>query len=306
MIESLTSLFFEWISVIEYVLSPSKRIYWLYLITSLVLAVYVLPRTKSHNVQHYLKAHRTKYWFNRSTLIDLKWILVNQLLAIVIFVPILGGQVSWAMSVYRQFVQWFGDGDFLTWSSHYVIALFSITLFLAEDFSRFLVHFAYHKVPCLWRFHAIHHSARVMTPLTLYRVHAVEYFINSIRAITVIGVVSGIFIYCFNGRIGVYKVLGVSIFNFLFNLAGANLRHSNIWLGFGRFEKWFISPAQHQIHHSTAKEHLDKNFGASLAIWDRIFGSWIASKNTEVKSFGLFKQSTQQKLRKQWAGISAK
>ncbi len=271
-----------------------------------MLVIHVSHRKQTSNFRYLRNAHRIKYWCNRSTALDIKWILVNQLLAILIFVPVLGGQITWAMSVYRQCVQWFGDGDFLSWQGHYVIALFSITLFLAEDFSRFLVHFAYHKIPCLWRFHAVHHSARVMTPLTLYRVHAVEYFINSIRAIAVVGLVSGIFIYCFNGRIGVYEVLGVSIFNFLFNIAGANLRHSNIWLGFGWFEKWFISPAQHQIHHSTAKEHLDKNFGASLALWDRIFGSWVASKYTQVKSFGLYKQSAPQKLVKQWLGIPAK
>ena len=40
------------------------------------------------------------------------------------------------------------------------------------------------------------------------------------------------------------------MFGVLFNFAAANLRHSHIWISFGRFEKIFISPAQHQIHHS--------------------------------------------------------
>ena len=38
-------------------------------------------------------------------------------------------------------------------------------------------------------------------------------------------------------------------------------------------ERFFISPAQHQLHHSIAEEHYDKNFGVSLAVWDWMFGS---------------------------------
>ena len=298
--------FIDWLTVFQYVLKPGKRIFWLFLLSSFLLATYYLYRNKALNLSTLFRLNRKKYWLNRSSILDVKWILVNQLFAIAIFIPVLGGQITWAMSVYRQLVSWFGDGDFLSWPSGYVIALFTVTLFLVEDFSRFLVHFAYHKIPFLWRFHAIHHSAKIMTPLTLYRVHVVEYLINSIRAIAVVGLVSGIFIYCFNGRISVYEVLGVSIFNFIFNLAGSNLRHTHIWLSFGKFEKWFISPAQHQVHHSTARAHLDKNFGASLAIWDRLFGSWVNSKHTKVKSFGLYKQSVPQNLRKQWLGIAPK
>ena len=112
--------------------------------------------------------------------------------------------------------------------------------------------------------------------------------------------------YCFAGKVGVYEVLGVSILTLLFNLAGANLRHSHVAISFGVFEKVFISPAQHQIHHSAAKAHLDKNFGASLAIWDKFFGSWLASKNQTVDHFGLYRQWAKQSFKSQLLGISNK
>jgi sterol desaturase/sphingolipid hydroxylase (fatty acid hydroxylase superfamily) len=224
-------------------------------------------------------------------------------MALIFIVPVLMGQVAVAMSCYRALVGWFGDGDFLRWHSGWVMALFTVTVFIVEDFTRFFVHYCYHKIPLLWRFHAIHHSAITMTPLTLYRVHFIEYFINACRSLFVTGAISGLFMYCFVGAIGVYEVLGVSILNMLFNLAGANLRHSHIWIGFGRFEQVFISPAQHQIHHSSAKAHLDKNFGASLAIWDKWFGSWLPSQTEQVKRFGLYKTVNPQKLYKQILGI---
>ena len=164
---------------------------------------------------------------------------------------------------------------------------FSLVLFIIEDFSRFFVHWLYHRIHFLWRFHFVHHSATVLTPLTLYRVHSIEYLLNNCRGVLVVGAVSGVFMYCFNGAIGFPKILGVNLLNFVFNLAAANLRHSHIWISFGYSEHIFVSPAQHQIHHSRDKEHFDKNFGSCLAIWDKIFRSWKTSTNNKLKRFGL-------------------
>ena len=51
----------------------------------------------------------------------------------------------------------------------------------------------------------------------------------------------------------------------------------------------FISPAQHQLHHSIAKEHHDKNFGAALAVWDWLFGSLHHSVDFEILHLGIKK-----------------
>ena len=79
--------------------------------------------------------------------------------------------------------------------------------------------------------------------------------------------------------------MGVDLLGFLLNAAGANLRHSHIWLSFGYAEKWFISPAQHQLHHSI--EHGHGNLGTYLACWDRILGTHIEAKKKERLKFGL-------------------
>ena len=79
------------------------------------------------------------------------------------------------------------------------------------------------------------------------------------------------------------------------NILSGNLRHSPFWLRYPRWlERWFISPAQHQIHHSIDPRHRDRNFGAALAIWDWMAGSLcVADKNMELK-FGLGRnQATQ-------------
>ena len=144
-------------------------------------------------------------------------------------------------------------------------------LFAVRRWKPFFVHRTMHNVPFLWRLHRVHHSAEILTPLTLFRVHPLESIIYFLRGLFVFGLVSGVFIWLFGRELTFFHILGVDALGFIFNLAGANLRHSHIWLSFGRFENYFISPAQHQFHHS--KDHGHPNFGTYLAFWDRINGS---------------------------------
>jgi sterol desaturase/sphingolipid hydroxylase (fatty acid hydroxylase superfamily) len=49
-----------------------------------------------------------------------------------------------------------------------------------------------------------------------------------------------------------------------------------------------VSPAHHQVHHSTLPQHFDKNFGSCLAVWDWAFGTLhIPARENEVASFGV-------------------
>jgi sterol desaturase/sphingolipid hydroxylase (fatty acid hydroxylase superfamily) len=102
------------------------------------------------------------------------------------------------------------------------------------------------------------------------------------------GTVTGIFYFLFGSQLSTWDILGVNAFGFLFNLAGANLRHSEIWIHFGRLEPWLISPAAHQIHHSQDPLHYDKNFGVCLAIWDRWWGTHYDPRKVMTRlHFGL-------------------
>ncbi|MEZ4574494.1 MAG: sterol desaturase family protein [Vampirovibrionales bacterium] len=80
----------------------------------------------------------------------------------------------------------------------------------------------------------------------------------------------------------------VNLFFILFYLLGYNLRHSHIWISYGpRLEQLFISPAQHQIHHSAEERHWDKNMGLILAIWDKAFGTLYVPKGKESFRLGI-------------------
>jgi sterol desaturase/sphingolipid hydroxylase (fatty acid hydroxylase superfamily) len=264
-----------------------RRSYWLYLLSSFVIGIMVTWKNQKELRLLLRVTFSKKYWFNRSCYQDYQWIFINQSLKVLMMIPLLATSLTVAIYVNRGLINTFGAGNFWRWPYQYLVIIFSVVLFVIDDFSRFYLHRLYHQVPFLWKFHSVHHSATVLTPLTLHRVHSVEYFLNNCRGVLIAGVISGAFMYCFDGAIGFAEVFGVNLFNFIFNLSAANLRHSHVWFSFGYLEHLFISPAQHQIHHSRDKKHFDKNFGSCIAIWDKLFNSWLSSANNKVKRFGL-------------------
>ncbi|MEH6452405.1 MAG: sterol desaturase family protein [Psychromonas sp.] len=278
-----------------FLFDANKRIYWLYLLSSLIIAVVVSGKQVfSRNV------------LNQSSAVDVCWFFINQWLFKLLIVPLLVLQVSYILSVNNFLIDLFGTGNFWRLNQSLLILLFTFILFICQDFCKFLVHFAFHKIPFLWRFHAVHHSATSMTPLTLYRIHPIEMLFNSMRSFFVAVLISALFIYLFKNHLGIKHILGVNVFVFVFNIAASNLRHSHVYLGFSKLEHLFISPAQHQIHHSIDVKHYDKNFGSALAIWDSLFNSLLLSKGQSVSAFGLDQKTiNRQSVKQQWWGVKS-
>ncbi len=271
-----------------YFLEPNYRVYWVYLLITGLTALFLL-RHKAKPLELIKNLFSKKLWLNPSVLLDFKLILFNHIFGIFLLTPLLISQVGLAMAVQSYLDLSFNFADSLGASTLTLSVLFAVCLFTLDDFSRFLVHKLYHEIPLLWKFHAVHHSSTLLTPFTLYRIHPVEMIINAFRSILVFGLVAGCFLYLVDGRIRPYQVAGLSIFSIAFNIFGANLRHSHVWWGWGSVEKLFLSPAQHQIHHSNKAEHFDKNYGVMLACWDRMFGSWVGSSGETVESVGIDK-----------------
>ena len=258
---------------LTYVFDPSRRIFWASILSSLVLAsVAVAVQNKKWDLLTQAKRLFSKnYWFTRSSGQDVGLLFLNNGIKALLIIPLFGSHL-WATIYVGRFLQsTFGDAPTFLVPGIIISLSYAIVFLLFEDGSRFFVHKAMHRVPFLWRLHRVHHSAEVLTPLTLFRVHPIESVIYFFRGLFVFGLISGIFIWLFGRELTFFHILGVDALGFIFNLAGANLRHSHVWLSFGRFEKYFISPAQHQFHHS--KDHGHPNFGTYLAFWDRMNGT---------------------------------
>ncbi|MEM7217433.1 MAG: sterol desaturase family protein [Pseudomonadota bacterium] len=259
----------------HYVNDPGRRIFWGALLSSLLLAAWITARRQGgFDWRAQLAAlFDRRYWLHRSSAVDLALLISNGFLRALLLVPLFGSHLVVTLAVGSTLQDTLGNAPDVELPWLAIATLFTLTLFVVEDGSRFGLHALMHRVPFLWRLHRLHHSAEVLTPLTLFRVHPIEQVLYYLRGLLVVGGVGGVFLWLFQGRLSGWDILGVDALGFLFNMAGANLRHSHIWLGFGRGERLFISPAQHQLHHSVAHGHA--NLGTCLAVWDRLAGTWL-------------------------------
>jgi sterol desaturase/sphingolipid hydroxylase (fatty acid hydroxylase superfamily) len=159
---------------------------------------------------------------------------------------------------------------------------------LLMDFGFFLSHYLMHRIPVLWHFHQVHHSAVVLTPVTVYRVHPLEGMVNGIVSAAVGALAAACYTSLSDQHLNFASLFGLNIITFAFFLGGNVLRHSHIWLSYGSWLSWIlISPAQHQIHHSSAEKHWNKNFGYIFAVWDICFGSLYIPESREGLRFGI-------------------
>src|ERR1700742_67728 len=68
-----------------------------------------------------------------------------------------------------------------------------------------------------------------------------------------------------------------------------HLQHTHFWIAFtGLWGRIILSPAHHQIHHSTDPAHFNRNLGSFLAVWDWMFGTLhMPSKARQQLDFGV-------------------
>ena len=267
---------------LEYFINPDKRLFWAYILSSILIAIiYFYVSKKNSRV-----ITSSKLWLHPSAKLDYYYFFLSYFINIFLLIPFIISAKTIAFGVNKFLYLYFDYYENSFFSYGMIVFMYTIAVFLVSDFTRYWLHRFLHTIPFLWEFHKVHHSAKVLTPITFYRVHPVENFLFGLRYSLSIGIVTGIFIYFFGAMIDIYMVLGVNAFLFFFSLIGSNLRHSHVPISYGRFiEKWFISPKQHQIHHS--KKHFNKNYGGYIAVWDRVFGTLCLSQNVKVMKFGL-------------------
>lgn len=256
---------------------PGSRLFHLNMLASLVLVVLFFAISKKRPLQTIARLlFRTRYWWNRSTRADYQIYILNSLIKILLFIPFLDFGFRFSQWTVKGLLAL--RGDFVGLSPTFTgLLMMTVFSFVWDDFLRFYHHKAMHRISWLWPYHAVHHSARILTPMTLYRTHPVEAALAALRNSLSLGVSTGLFLFLFEGRFSLVTFLGVNLFGQVFNFLGANLRHSHVPLSFGFFERIFISPLQHQIHHSREARDHGQNFGVSLSLWDSLAGSLTLS-----------------------------
>lgn len=125
------------------------------------------------------------------------------------------------------------------------------------------VHYAMHHVPLLWRLHRVHHTDTHMDISTTVRFHPIELLLNI--------PVSAVVIFATGAppvAVILYELLdaGLNVFS-----------HSNIRLPAALdrvLSRVVVTPHLHRVHHSTRVAETNSNFGATLPIWDMLFGTY--------------------------------
>ena len=129
----------------------------------------------------------------------------------------------------------------------------------------------------------------MLTPVTNFRVHPVYMciFLNILAVFT--GLASGVGEYLLGGTTHQYGLSENNIILVFFIYVYVHLQHSQVWIAFtGWLGRLFMSPAHHQIHHSSNPAHFNKNLGSCLALWDWMFGTLhVPSAEREVAAFGV-------------------
>ena len=150
-----------------------------------------------------------------------------------------------------------------------------ITFLVLDFFGGWLVHITGHKVKWMWRFHVVHHADNNVDVTTGLRHHPVESVFRGVFFLAGV-IVAGAPMYA------------VMIFQTLLILA-TQFTHANISL-----PKWLdnalsfvlVSPNMHKVHHHYNQPFTDSNYGAVLAIWDRMLGTFMRLAPNQIK-YGL-------------------
>lgn len=224
-------------------------------------------------------------WGHPSHLIDLQLFILGRILAVL---GVFGG-----LALTTAIAAWVAGlvPAFLPTDSLGPVAL-AFLLWLPSDFALYWTHRFYHRWSVIWPLHAVHHSAEVMTPFTTYRQHPLSLLLTDAAVAVFLGLCQGLLLGVAARDLAVAEIAGINLFIVLANAGLAALHHSHVWLSYGPvLERIFISPAQHQIHHSTDPAHYGKNLGNSLALWDWVFGTLYVIRGEERLTFGLTEEA---------------
>lgn len=146
-----------------------------------------------------------------------------------------------------------------------------LTAFLAVEFIYYWYHRLSHEIPILWTLHHTHHSAMKYNLTTAVRLNWLGLFVSPMFYIPLIFI-------GFSPEI-VVSALAVGLFYQYF-------LHTEAIKKLGALEGViFNTPSAHRVHHGSNEAYIDKNFGAMLIVFDKLFGTY--QPETEKVKYGV-------------------
>jgi sterol desaturase/sphingolipid hydroxylase (fatty acid hydroxylase superfamily) len=164
--------------------------------------------------------------------------------------------------LYARRIHTFSPFDWWTWP----------ILFLAWDFLYYWYHRLAHRIRLFWSEHVNHHSSEYFN------------FGTALRQSTLAPVYSFLY-YLPLAWVG-FHPLAITIVGG-FNLLYQFWIHTETIGHMGWFERWFNTPSHHRVHHGSNPRYIDKNFGGTLIVFDKWFGTFEPERSEEPVRYGL-------------------
>lgn len=188
----------------------------------------------------------------------------------------LGQYLLWSGLVFGV-IQWGGDwlatlvpAGFRQAVSSQPIWLQFLEVIILSDFLIYWGHRLQHRVPFLWRFHSIHHSAEHLDWLAAHREHPLD-TVYTVTLINLPAFLLGFPLELLAGFIGFRGLWAIYI-------------HSNVRLPIGPL-RWFIgAPELHHWHHD--RDRLAGNYANLSPLMDLLFGTYRCPDH-EPEAFGI-------------------
>jgi alkylglycerol monooxygenase len=142
---------------------------------------------------------------------------------------------------------------------------------LLYDFCYYWLHRMSHEVNVLWAAHVVHHQSE-------------DYNLSTALRQTSSGALLGWIFYVPMAVLGfpLEVFAAVALIDLLYQF----WVHTQQIGKLGWFDRVFVSPSNHRVHHAVNDLYLDKNYGGILILWDRLFGTFIEERDTEAIVYG--------------------
>jgi len=158
------------------------------------------------------------------------------------------------------------------WPSNRIVAWLTALIFY--DLCYYWNHRLNHEVGVLWASHVVHHSSEYYNLSTALRQ-------------TSTGLLFGWIFYLPMALLGVPPLMFVAVG--LIDLLYQYWVHTELVGKLGWFDRVFVSPSNHRVHHGQNDYCIDRNYGGILIIWDRIFGTFVEERDGEPICYGIRK-----------------
>lgn len=152
-----------------------------------------------------------------------------------------------------------------------------ILAYLVYDFMLWFVHLIGHQVRFFWCIHGVHHTAEEMKMSVTIRGSFLG-FLHSPLSVVFLPILG----------FDPFMVLLLDLIRRLYVLYEHVSEHADTFVGkLTWLEKLFITPSLHRVHHAKNHIYLDRNYGETFSIWDRIFGTFQSELHDVRPMYGI-------------------